>query len=329
MKHTIKAFFSGILILSILFSMAFQVSAAENSTEAQNERYIWNALLSLTDNPLAAAGIMGNLYYESNLNPEAIQNPDSLPIAREDYTKQSQEGSYEEFATDGHGYGLAQWTYPERKLRLLELADAQGSSIGNPDVQIQLLGEELEKYNMLYRISHTDSIRFASDYFLINYENPSLQDEAVKEKRAKKGQYYYDKFTKSVPVDDGLSQAQRDVAQIAANSDSYSIPAENGYCMAWVTEVYQEAGLPVVSSPSALSSAGAFSVSTDLTEIPAGAAVYGCSNQKYGHIGIYVGNGIVWHNIGGASSCSLEDWITTYDGFCWGWPGGIDLTTLS
>lgn len=324
-ESVIVCFLACLMGLSSLF---LPVIAAEPDQTVENEQEIWQYLLHLTNNSLAAAGIMGNLYYESNLNPQALQNPESLAICQEDYTELSQEGSYKDFVTDGHGYGLAQWTYPDRKLRLMELADAQGRSIGDVEVQLQLLGEELEKFNMLYRISHADSIRFASDYFLEHYENPGLQSEEIQALRAKKGQYYYDKYIKPVPVDDGLTQAQRDVIQIAGNSAAYQIPAENGYCMAWVTAVYREAGIPVVSSPSARSSADAFSVSNDLTEIPVGAAIYGKSNEKYGHIGLYAGNGLVYHNANGARSDSLEDWTRTYEGFCWGWPGGIDLTTL-
>ena len=317
-----------ILCLGICLLVLSPSTAAAAEPSPDTEQQIWDALMKLTDNPLAAAGIMGNLYYESNLNSLAIQNDDTLTVSPQEYAFQAQTQDCESFLSDSRGFGLAQWTYPDRKLRLLELADAQGCSIGDVDVQLQLLGEELERYNMLYRISHADSIRFASDYFLLNYENPGLQQEAVREKRAQKGRYYYDRFTAPAPRNDGLTQTQRDVAQIAMQSAKYGIPAEDGYCMAWVTAVYREAELPAVASPSALSSAAAFSVSTDLSEIPVGAAIYGKKNEQYGHIGLYTGKGVVYHNAGGARSDSLEDWIRTYEGFCWGWPGGIDLTTL-
>ena len=310
--------------LMVLASVLLPVSAA-----GPEEQQIWEHLVQLTDNPVAAAGIMGNLYYESNLDPGRVQNADSLPVPEEDYADLSQRGIYEDFAEDGHGYGLCQWTFPSRKLRLLELAEAQGCSMGNVEVQLHLLGEELEQYNMLYRISHADSIRFASDYFLTNYENPGVQDESVKERRAEKGRCYYDQFMNPIPEAEELTQAQQDVVRIAAHSGDYGIPAESGYCMAWVTGVYREAGLSPEISPSALASAQDYCVSTDLSEIPVGAAVYGRRNKEYGHIGIYMGDGTVRHNVGGVISTNLEDWIAQYDGFCWGWPGGIDLTASS
>lgn len=54
----------------------------------------------------------------------------------------------------------------------------------------------------------------------------------------------------------------------------------------------------------------------------------GYAGQQYGHVGIYVGNGLVYHNIGGVAIDTLSDWISYYDGFAWGWEGGADLTTF-
>ena len=327
-KESVICFFPKQIVILLAFlivsaSLCLPVSAAE-----PEETQIWEYLVRLTGNPMAAAGIMGNLYYESGLNPGSVENTDSLTVPIEDYALLSQTGSYRDFTGDGCGFGLAQWTFPSRKLRLLELADAQGCSIENLDIQLHLLGEELEQYNMLYRISHADSIRFASDYFLTNYENPRMQDEQVQECRAKKGRYYYDKFTNPVPDAEKLTHVQQDVVRIAAHSEDYGIPAENGYCMAWVAAVYREAGLFPDNSPSALASAENYWVSTDLSDIPAGAAIYGNRNSQYGHVGLYIGNGTVRHNVGGTVSTGLEDWIAQYGGFCWGWPGGIDLTAL-
>jgi hypothetical protein len=38
-----------------------------------NEPYVWNALLAAICNPYGAAGLMGNLYAESALNPKNLQ----------------------------------------------------------------------------------------------------------------------------------------------------------------------------------------------------------------------------------------------------------------
>ena len=111
------------------------------------------------------------------------------------------------------------------------------------------------------------------------------------------------------------------------NSAAYGIAARPGYCQAWAAYVYAAAGLPIDGSGSAYDSGMRYGVSSDFSAVPPGAAVYGYSGSKYGHVGIYVGNGLVYHNIGGVAVDTLSDWITKYRGFAWGWEAGSDLTT--
>lgn len=50
------------------------------------------------------------------------------------------------------------------------------------------------------------------------------------------------------------------------------------------------------------------------------------AGRTYGHIGIYVGDGKVMHNIGTISTCSVDEWIDTYGKYApvgWGWPPGM------
>lgn len=68
-----------------------------------------------------------------------------------------------------------------------------------------------------------------------------------------------------------------------------------------------------------------WAVSSNFSQIPVGATVYGYSSSKYGHVGIYIGNGMVAHNIGEIKIQSLESWIKTYKGFVWGWENDIAL----
>ena len=48
----------------------------------------------------------------------------------------------------------------------------------------------------------------------------------------------------------------------------------------------------------------------------------------YGHVGIYVGGGIVRENVGYINERSLDAWISAFSGSVpvrWGWMGGIAL----
>lgn len=90
---------------------------------------IWNFLKSKGLSSCGAAGLMGNLYAESGLDPQNLQNSYEKKLGHTDasYTAAVDNGSYGNFARDGAGYGLAQWTYHARKAALLEYAKAAGS----------------------------------------------------------------------------------------------------------------------------------------------------------------------------------------------------------
>lgn len=163
-----------------------------------NETRIWGFLLDKIGNPFGAAGMMGNLYAESGLNPKNLQNSfeSKLKYTDETYTAAVDNGSYGGFIFDGAGYGLAQWTYWSRKNRLLAMAREQGKSIGDLDLQLDVLWSELQTSTaILSAIQSARSVREASDIVLTQYERPKDQNEAVMVRRAGYAQRYYDQFT--------------------------------------------------------------------------------------------------------------------------------------
>ena len=166
---------------------------------------IWDRLISAGLTEAGAAGLMGNLYAESGLNPQNLQNTceDKLGFTDEGYTVAVDNGTYTNFANDGAGYGLAQWTYSTRKAALLVWAKNCGKSIGNLDVQLDFLFQELGKLHprLLDKLRTTDSVREASDCVLLQFERPaSVSDpdklQAVKDRRAGYAQEFYDTFAK-------------------------------------------------------------------------------------------------------------------------------------
>ena len=82
-------------------------------TGKTNEEKIWNYLTAAGMTACGAAGLMGNLYAESGLRPNNLQNSyeGKLGMADAEYTELVDHGSYTNFAGDSAGYGLAQWTY--------------------------------------------------------------------------------------------------------------------------------------------------------------------------------------------------------------------------
>lgn len=87
------------------------------ATGSSTERTIWNYFCCKGFSPAGVAGLMGNLYAESGLNPINLQNTyeKRLGLTDAEYTAAVDSGSYSNFVRDSAGYGLAQWTYWSRK----------------------------------------------------------------------------------------------------------------------------------------------------------------------------------------------------------------------
>ena len=122
-----------------------------------------------------------------------------------------------------------------------------------------------------------------------------------------------------------VNDTQKKIVAVATNSAKYGISARSGYCQAWVADVYQAVTGSRGSAHCALCAADMWAVSSDFSQIAVGATVYGYSSSKYGHVGIYIGNGMVAHNIGEIKIQSLESWVKTYKGFAWGWENGSGI----
>ena len=294
---------------------------------AADEQKIWTRLKQMTGNAYGAAGLMGNLYAESGLSSINLQNDYEQFLGMDDrtYTAAVDTGTYQSFANDHAGYGIAQWTDSGRKANLLAFAKRRSTSIGNLDMQLDFLATELEG-SVLTTLQNASSVRQASDKVLVDFERPADQSDAVKRMRASFGEYFYNKYEKGIASEGNLTEKQIRVIQVATNSDAYGIPADKGYCQAWAAQVYGAAGLEVDGSCCAYHSGMAYGISSDWDSVPPGAAVYGYAGNQYGHVGIYVGNGLVYHNIGGVAIDTLSDWVQYYDGFAWGWLAGEDLT---
>ena len=165
-----------------------------------SEKTIWEYLKAQGLTDAGVAGLMGNLYAESGLRPNNLQNSyeGKLGMADAEYTEMVDRGTYANFGNDRAGYGLAQWTYPSRKAALLAYAKAAGKSIGDLEMQLGFLMQELSAgYKTVLNILRTTvSVREASDIVLLQFERPADQSEARQKQRAEYGQKYFDKYAK-------------------------------------------------------------------------------------------------------------------------------------
>lgn len=124
--------------------------------------------------------------------------------------------------------------------------------------------------------------------------------------------------------------------QQAVVNACYSTPSPGqGWCAAWVTNVFRNAGVGYFGG-NACDMFNAWCYSSDRSALQVGMIVADSSHSGtgipgliYGHVGIYVGGGIVMSNEGAITSRSLDSFIGFYgtgSGVRWGWLGGIALS---
>ena len=99
-----------------------------------SNKTIYDALIAAGLTKEGACGLMGNMRAESLMRSNNAQ--DSYGVDDVTYTQQTDNGMTN-FAGDSIGYGLCQWTSPDRKAKLLAFAQYRGVSIGDEDMQVQ------------------------------------------------------------------------------------------------------------------------------------------------------------------------------------------------
>lgn len=132
-----------------------------------------------------------------------------------------------------------------------------------------------------------------------------------------------------------LSAGQIRIRDIALSLNNQGCAV--GMCQAWVANVYQTAGQnPRQSRACATEAGNEFIWSGSKENIPVGATVYGhsynynatCGNHDAGHVGIYVGNGMIVSRENEVQTKTLEQWIENYGWRGWGWNGNEDFSQV-
>lgn len=183
-----------------------KITGTISTGSSSDEKKIWNFLMSKINNAYGVAGLMGNLYAESSLRSNNLQNSYETKLKYTDssYTKAVDNNTYLNFVNDAAGYGLAQWTYKTRKRNLLIFAQSRNKSIGDLNTQLEFLFKELsEDYKkVLNGIKNAKSVKEASNIILKQWEKPKDQSESVQNKRASFGEKYYKKYAPKINTKD-------------------------------------------------------------------------------------------------------------------------------
>lgn len=203
------------------------------------EQIIWNTLKKEGFNDFGVAGLMGNLYAESGLKPNNMENQyqPKLGLTDETYTRAVDNGIYTNFVKDAVGYGLAQWTYWTRKQNLLEYAKKQNKSIGDLNMQLEFLIMELKQSysNSVYNVlKEAKSVLEASNAVLLKFERPANTGVSVQRTRASYGQKFYDKYANSpteIKEVKGMKQYKRgEKVQLSKNFSSTEFDCHGKGC---------------------------------------------------------------------------------------------------
>ena len=139
---------------------------------------IYTRLVAAGMTPESACAMLGNMQAESALRANNVQ--DGYGYTDEDYTAKVDAGQIE--FRDGIGYGLCQWTYSTRKLKLLQFARSRGVSIGDEDMQVDFCIQELRtEYSKLWLyLCDATGIYEAAERICTEYERPAVDNSGTR-----------------------------------------------------------------------------------------------------------------------------------------------------
>ena len=174
-----------IILLALIIEIA--------SLTSEEEAYIFNYFVEHGLTEAGAAGLMGNLKAESELNSVVYQNSykKKVGLSDQDYVNKVNNGQYSEynFVHDSVGFGIAQWTYYTRKQELFNTCRGR---IGDLNCQLDFLMTELKRQQGVYKtLTTSNDVRTCAVKVLTDFERPADQSLAVQNKRSGFGQTYY------------------------------------------------------------------------------------------------------------------------------------------
>lgn len=113
-------------------------------------------------------------------------------------------------------------------------------------------------------------------------------------------------------------EASSEVQKKIVNAAFITTSPGPGWCAMWVSQVYQNAGLGYIGG-NACDMYRNFTFTSDKSKLQVGMLVAvessssgGSAGLTYGHVGIYIGDGMVIDNIGHIRTVSLDNWIASF-----------------
>lgn len=145
-------------------------SRGSSNEKRSNENIVWDYLIEQGYSAIQVAGIIGNMYQESGVNP-----------AREE--------------TNGIGYGLVQWSFGRRQ-QLEAFAESKGKSASDIYVQLEFLVKELREGKQLRgtyaeQFANPYSVDQATEAFCWGFERPHKDHANMANRKKQAWAAYY------------------------------------------------------------------------------------------------------------------------------------------
>lgn len=278
-----------------------------------NEQVIASHLLAADIDQMHVAAIMGNMYKESGYSPTALN------------------------ASSG-AFGVCQWL-GGRKAKLIELCNERGVDVTDLPTQLEFF---IREYKMegaagwnstadrdaFMAITGDESLDDAVAFFARRFERCG-EGEMDLPTRCNEAKRVLDAMRTGVG---GVEYAaSSETAKRIADASS-KVPSPGlGLCAMWVSQVYSLAGCGYTGG-NACDMYYAWCKSSDRSELKVGMMIAVPTHHAtdmgkiYGHVGIYIGDGKVRHNIGQVVTDDLDKWISYYGSDAevrWGYPSGV------
>lgn len=161
---------------------------------------VWRYLKEYGFSDYAVAGIMANLLAKSVMFPNNVEDIKAIRMGVEDYvyTKNVDNGTYTDFATDGVGYGLNQWHTVKEKTGLLAHAKWMHVSIADVEMQIDYLVKSIKANKTAYKaICNAKTASDAAVAFFSKFDGSTNQK--ARSQRAGFAESYYKRYKGTVP----------------------------------------------------------------------------------------------------------------------------------
>lgn len=133
------------------------------------EQIVWDYLKAAGYSDIQTAGIIGNLYQESGLNPARVES-------------------------NGEGIGLVQWSFG-RKQNLINYASSKGVDWSDLETQLEFLVSELDskQFYQPYKDSFMNpySVNEATEAFCFGFERPNKAKANLSFRQEKAWEAYY------------------------------------------------------------------------------------------------------------------------------------------